>query len=109
MLKSMDQRRKPKFVVKGEMNFSFGKNGLGLSDEFLELGKVIALLSEDNYIYMKESFIDNCDDVYDLKFDIIPHDENKWVLERRFNSEPLNHTAAAEPKEFTSKVDEGIE
>ena len=106
MLKSMNQRRKPQFVVKGEMNFSFGKNGLGLSDEFLELGKLIALLSEDNHIYIKESFIDTCDDVYALKFDIIPHDENKWMLERSFN-EPLNPTA--EPKEFTPKVKEGIE
>ena len=41
------------------------------------------MLSKDNYVYMIDLFIDACDDVYDLKFNIIPHEDNVWM----FNSD----------------------
>lgn len=72
--------RPSRIVMEGKINFSFGKNGLGLSDEFIKIGELIKLLSKDNYIYMTDSFIDACDDVYDLKFKVIPHENNAWML-----------------------------
>ena len=79
-MEQYDDRRPSKIVVKGKINFSFGKNGLGLSDEFIKIGELINFLSKDNYIYMTDSFIDTCDDVYDLKFDVIPHEGNEWMI-----------------------------
>ena len=81
-----------KIVVDGMINFSFGKNGQGLSDELIQIGTLINQLSADNHVYLEESFIDACDDVYDLKFKVIPNDENKWMIEKSFtngeNNEP---------------------
>ena len=79
--------RERKIVIEGMMNFSFGKNGQGLTDELVQIGTLIQTLSKDNHIYIEDSFIDACDDVYDLKFHITPHDENKWMLERKFNTQ----------------------
>ena len=50
--------RPSKIVMEGKINFSFGKNGLGLSDELIKIGEVINQLSKDNYIYMIDSNID---------------------------------------------------
>lgn len=74
------QERERKIVVDGTLNYSFGKNGPGLSDEFLLIGNLIDTLSKDNHIYLEKAFIDACDDVYDLKFRIIPHRENAWMV-----------------------------
>lgn len=79
-MEQCNDRRPSKIVMEGKINFSFGKNGLGLSDEFIKIGELIKLLSKDNYIYMIDSFIDACDDVYDLKFDVIPHEDNAWMV-----------------------------
>ena len=75
------ETRKNKIVVKGIINFSFGKNGQGLSNELIEIGTLIKQLSEDNHIHLIESSIDAVDDVYDLKFKIIPREENSYMIE----------------------------
>lgn len=58
-----------------QVTFSFGKNGWGLSDEFISIGNRIKELSEHNNVYLKDAIIDTPDDVYDLVFEIHPHDE----------------------------------
>ena len=78
------EERRMRIVMKGEINFSFGKNGQGLSDELLEVGKIINELSKENHVYMKESFIDACDDVYDLKFEVVPKNGNEWKVEDNY-------------------------
>lgn len=45
----------------------FGKNGLGLTDEFITIGKFIERLSKTAFVYITETFIDSVDDVYDIK------------------------------------------
>lgn len=59
------------------ITFTFGKNGWGLSDEFISIGKRIKELSQSNNVYLKEAIIDTTDDVYDLVFELHPHDEPK--------------------------------
>lgn len=55
--------------------FSFGKNGWGLSDEFISVGNRIKELSKNYNIYLTEARIDASDDVYDLVFELHPHIE----------------------------------
>lgn len=58
------------------ITFSFGKNGWGLSDEFISIGNRIKELSQTNNIYLADAKIDACDDVYDLTFELRPHTES---------------------------------
>lgn len=51
---------------KGILTISFGKNGWGLSDEFIKIGKIIQEYSKKNNIYIEKCFIDTLDDVYDI-------------------------------------------
>ena len=85
-IKSETTERERKIVLDGTLVYSFGKNGQGLSDEFIQIGNLINQLSKDNHIYLEESFIDACDDVYDLKFKITPHEDNKWMIEKKFEN-----------------------
>ena len=75
--------RERKIVIEGKMNFSFGKNGLGLTDELIQIGELVKTLSKDNHIYIEEAFIDSCDDIYNLKFHITPHQENEWMIKEK--------------------------
>lgn len=50
----------------------FGKNGLGLTNELSIIGKKIEEFSKENLVYLKECFIDSCDDVYNLTFTLKP-------------------------------------
>ena len=52
---------------KGILKISFGKNGWGLSDEFIKIGKVIQEYSKKNNIYIRKCVIDELDDVYDIE------------------------------------------
>ena len=54
---------------KGILKISFGKNGWGLSDEFIKIGKVIQEYSRQNNIYIKKCTIDTLDDVYDIELE----------------------------------------
>lgn len=58
-----------------QVTFSFGKNGWGLSDEFISIGNRIKELSQNYNVYLSEAKIDACDDVYDLIFELHPHTE----------------------------------
>lgn len=86
-MEQCNDERPQRIIMEGKINFSFGKNGLGLSDELVNIGNLIKLLSKDNYVYMVDSFVDACDDVYDLKFEVIPHQDNSWVFEDKTNTE----------------------
>lgn len=52
----------------GNLRISFGKNGWGLSDEFLKIHKIVSKISQTNNIYLEKVFIDSSDDVYDFYF-----------------------------------------
>ena len=52
---------------KGILKISFGKNGWGLSDEFIKIGKIVQEYSRRNNIYIKKCIIDTLDDVYDIE------------------------------------------
>lgn len=49
----------------------FGKNGLGLTDEFLQIHNIISELSKQGYVYLSDVFVDELDDVYDMTFNLI--------------------------------------
>lgn len=55
-----------------EISINFGKNGLGLTTELIIIGEKINELSKDGLIYIKDAFIDICDDVYNLTFTYKP-------------------------------------
>lgn len=54
---------------KGVLKISFGKNGWGLSDELIKIGKVVHEYSKKNNIYIKKCIIDTLDDVYDIELE----------------------------------------
>ena len=54
-----------------EIMTHFGKNGQGLTDEFIVIGEFIKRLSEMAHIYITEAYIDGLDDVYDIKINYI--------------------------------------
>ena len=47
---------------------SFGKNGWGITDEFLKIHKIIYPLSQKNNVYLEECKVDTLDDVYTFIF-----------------------------------------
>ena len=53
----------------GVLKISFGKNGWGLSDELIKIGKVVHEYSKKNNIYIKKCIIDTLDDVYDIELE----------------------------------------
>ena len=82
----MAEERARHIYVKGRIAFSFGKNGGGLSDEFDIINQITNLFSRDNFVTMHKSFIDQCDDVYDLIFDIEPRKNVDYL----FNDDEKN-------------------
>jgi hypothetical protein len=67
----------------GVIDFDFGKNGMGITDELVKIGKRIQKLSKDNHVYLSsESWIDTADDVYTLKFAVIPKKEETTKSEQ---------------------------
>lgn len=52
----------------GKLKISFGKNGWGLSDEFLKIHNIISEISKSNNVYLTKVFVDTLDDVYDFEF-----------------------------------------
>ena len=52
----------------GKFRIFFGKNGMGLTDEILKIGRLISALSRKYHVYLTDSHIDALDDVYDLTF-----------------------------------------
>lgn len=52
----------------GVLHVSFGKNGWGLTDEFLKIHELVSKLSETNNVYLEKCNIDSLDDTYDFYF-----------------------------------------
>lgn len=52
----------------GILHVSFGKNGWGLTDEFLKIHELVSKLSETNNVYLEKCKIDSLDDTYDFYF-----------------------------------------
>lgn len=52
----------------GYVHVSFGKNGWGLTDEFLKIHEVVSEISKNNNIYLEKCQIDPLDDTYDFYF-----------------------------------------
>ena len=72
--------REKHLYLEGRFVYSFGKNGQGLTDEFNDLNQLLMFLGKDNHITLHNSFIDQCDDVYDLVFDISPRDNVDYLF-----------------------------
>ena len=72
ILKEMNANKLPsKISVKdkdGKLVISFGKNGWGLTDEFLKIHEIVHKISQSNNIYLDKVFVDSADDVYDFYF-----------------------------------------
>lgn len=52
------------------LEFSFGKNGWGLTDEITKIGERIEELAVNNYVYLADAKIDTLDDVYSLTIEL---------------------------------------
>jgi len=57
-----------------ELTIDFGKNMKGLSDELITIGNKINELSKTNTIYLRDTFVDELDDVYQFKFVVFPNE-----------------------------------
>ena len=72
ILKEMDANKLPSKIQvhdkDGELIISFGKNGWGLTDEFLKIHEIVHKISQTNNIYLEKVFVDSSDDVYDFYF-----------------------------------------
>lgn len=60
----------------GKLHVSFGKNGWGLTDEFLKIHEIVSRISHHANIYLEECKIDPVDDVYDFYFKYSDHGED---------------------------------
>lgn len=72
--------RESHLYFEGRLAYSFGKNGQGLTNEFEILNQLTNLFGKDNFITIHKSFIDQCDDVYDLIFDVTPREKVDYLL-----------------------------
>ena len=52
----------------GVLHVTFGKNGWGLTDEFLQIHDMIHRLSQKYNVYLEKASIDALDDKYDFVF-----------------------------------------
>lgn len=52
------------------VSFTFGKTGQGITTEFLEIGKRLAQISSDKYIFLNNANIDPIADTYELVFEL---------------------------------------
>lgn len=72
ILKEMDANKLPSKIrvqdKDGKLIISFGKNGWGLTDEFLKIHEIIHKISQTNNIYLEKVLVDSADDVYDFYF-----------------------------------------
>jgi len=58
-----------------ELTIDFGKNMRGLSNELIIIGNKINELSKTNTIYLRDTFVDELDDVYQFKFVLFPNEQ----------------------------------
>ena len=57
-----------------ELTIDFGKNMKGLSDELITIGNKINELSKTNTVFLRDTFVDELDDVYQFKFVVHPNE-----------------------------------
>ena len=74
----LESKVKKKKGMNDKITYSFGKNGWGLSDELLKIGKDIKKLSKNNNVYIEKAIIDALDDVYDITIGLRPIEEGAW-------------------------------
>lgn len=74
-----------------EITYEFGKNGWGLSDELIKIGKDIKKLSKNNNVYIDNANIDSLDDVYDLTVSTKPITEGAWGTGILDNDQALDY------------------
>lgn len=74
----LDSKVTKKTLDNGKIQYSFGKNGVGLSDELIKVGKDIKKLSKEKHVYIDDTFIDSLDDVYDIIIATHPLTEGAW-------------------------------
>lgn len=67
------ERTKEKIVIE----YFFGKNGLGLTDELVEIGKEIDTLSKTHSIVLSDPYFDALDDIYSFKAILYPLSEEE--------------------------------
>ena len=72
--------REQHLYLQGRLAYSFGKNGLGLTDEFNVIDQLTKLFGKDNHITIHKTSIDQIDDVYDLVFDIVPRNDVNYLM-----------------------------
>lgn len=94
----------------GKFRIFFGKNGMGLTDEILKIGRLISALSKKYHIYLTDSHIDGLDDVYDLTFDApIRREDEDSLCEGAWNYGVLDNDKALDRQtEFAKKAIDGI-
>ena len=56
------------------IEFSFGKNGPGLTSELTKIGLRIEKLAETHSVYLVDAKLDPLDDVYTLTVDLYEHE-----------------------------------
>jgi len=71
-LSKIEKQKKGYANLEGDVIYSFGKNGHGLTDEITKIGKEIEKLSKTNNVFLRDSSFDGCDDLYALSFDTHP-------------------------------------
>ena len=54
--------------------FTFGKNGIGITDELVTVGEYIKKLSENNNVYMSQVKCDPIEDNYVMTFSVYDHE-----------------------------------
>ena len=77
-----------------KITYEFGKNGWGLSDELIKIGKDIKKLSKNNNVYIDKTNIDTLDDVYDLTVSTEPITEGAWGTGILQNDSALDYQSA---------------
>ncbi len=89
------------------LTVDFGKNMMGITDELLLIGERIKHLSRNNRILIREAFIDEADDVYQLKFVLFPKEDKNitksdfvQILKTDIREAKLREDKARREKEF---------
>jgi len=80
---------------KKEVYYRFGKNGMGLTREFMAIGADIYELSKKYHVYLdNQSYFDECDDVYDIMVHCLPRkmDEGAWGFKPDESDTYWDHT-----------------
>lgn len=112
----VDPRHRQIQIVKKEeddkalkISIYFGKNGRGLSSEFLLIGDFIDRLSNDYSIFLdKSTYIDSLDDVYKFDFVLRNQNQEKGTVTFKELKKYFPHSDIFDAKFIEEPIDEGI-